>query len=260
MANADAGSTQTAERRSRDIRADKRPLYIQAEEAIRDLARDLNVSPGDRLPSEAKLAQLLGVSRPVVREALRNLELNREVRRVHGLGTIVSEPQGEITAGLETLDSLESLANRQGWVCGTEDVSVDECLLTPAQAEVFNCLAGDRGVRLMRTKTRGGEPIAVMESVLPADEMSTVGIAADFSGSITDVILSRRHPKLDYARATVSLEVANEEVTRRLGLTEAIALLLLSEMFYDCDGTAFCANRNWFVPGSLRLEIVRRPP
>ena len=260
MVGADVGSTSPAQWRSRDIRSDKRPLYILAEEAIRDLGRDLNLAPGDRLPSEANLAQLLGISRPTVREALRHLELNREVRRVHGLGTIVSEPQGEITAGLETLESLESLASRQGWVCGTEDVTIDECPLTAVQAEAFYRLAGDRGLRLLRTKTRDGKPVAVMESVVPADEVSTAGLLTDFSRSIIDTILARRRPQLDYARATVSLEVANKEVTRRLGLTEALTLLLLTEVFYDCDGAAFCVNRNWFVPGSLRLEIVRRPP
>lgn len=158
MVGADVGSTSPAQWRSRDIRSDKRPLYILAEEAIRDLGRDLNLAPGDRLPSEANLAQLLGISRPTVREALRHLELNREVRRVHGLGTIVSEPQGEITAGLETLESLESLASRQGWVCGTEDVTIDECPLTAVQAEAFYRLAGDRGLRLLRTNRATGNP------------------------------------------------------------------------------------------------------
>ncbi len=53
--------------------------------------------PGERLPSEPELAGQLGVSRPMLREALKALEVSGylEVRRGYGGGRFVSAPEPE---------------------------------------------------------------------------------------------------------------------------------------------------------------------
>lgn len=65
-----------------------------------DLVRSEQLRPGDRLPSELKLAELLGVSRPVVREALRSLRSVGLIVSKPGSGSYVAEPG---TSGLPLL-------------------------------------------------------------------------------------------------------------------------------------------------------------
>lgn len=62
---------------------------------ILTLIREEELGPGDQLPPERELATLLGVSRPVVREALRALSMMRVVEIRQGSGTFVTslEPQ-----------------------------------------------------------------------------------------------------------------------------------------------------------------------
>lgn len=50
------------------------------------------IRPGDRLPPERELALTLGVSRPVLREALRALAMIGALEIRHGLGTLVRRP------------------------------------------------------------------------------------------------------------------------------------------------------------------------
>jgi GntR family transcriptional regulator, transcriptional repressor for pyruvate dehydrogenase complex len=50
------------------------------------------VSPGQLLPSEGKLALMFGVSKVVLREALRSIEAQGIVDIIHGKGIIVNEP------------------------------------------------------------------------------------------------------------------------------------------------------------------------
>ncbi len=53
---------------------------------------DMNLTPGDRLPSERELADVLRVSRPSVREAIKALEAEGRLQVQHGRGVFVAEP------------------------------------------------------------------------------------------------------------------------------------------------------------------------
>src|SRR5512139_253812 len=66
------------------------------------------------LPSEAELSQRFGVSRATIREALAKLEHASVIVRKHGVGTFVAPPTPVIDAGLEELESIETLARRIG--------------------------------------------------------------------------------------------------------------------------------------------------
>lgn len=71
---------------------DPRPLYVQIEERLRGELREGELTPGDRLPPEVKLAEKLGVSRATVRRALEDLEATGLVERRRGRGTVISQP------------------------------------------------------------------------------------------------------------------------------------------------------------------------
>jgi GntR family transcriptional repressor for pyruvate dehydrogenase complex len=53
------------------------------------------LSPGDKLPGERELAELLGVSRSSIRDAIRRLELMGLVQPRQGAGTVVREISAE---------------------------------------------------------------------------------------------------------------------------------------------------------------------
>src|SRR6202041_221174 len=52
------------------------------------------LKPGDKLPSERELAEMLQVSRSSIRDAIRSLELMGVVEPRQGVGTIVRETSG----------------------------------------------------------------------------------------------------------------------------------------------------------------------
>jgi GntR family transcriptional regulator, transcriptional repressor for pyruvate dehydrogenase complex len=64
------------------------------EEVARQIERLIikKLKPGDKLPSERELAELLQVSRSSIRDAIRGLELMGLVEPRQGAGTIVREP------------------------------------------------------------------------------------------------------------------------------------------------------------------------
>lgn len=66
-------------------------LAADAAGALARSIRDGSLAPGARLPSETEIARRLGVSRPVVREAIAYLKADGLVRSRRGLGLFVSE-------------------------------------------------------------------------------------------------------------------------------------------------------------------------
>lgn len=68
-------------------RIERTDVYRAVLERIQAFIVDHNIQPGERLPSERDLAELLAVSRVTVRQALKVLEDIGKVEIVHGSGT-----------------------------------------------------------------------------------------------------------------------------------------------------------------------------
>lgn len=84
-----------------------RRLYEQLAERIRRLILNGALTPGDRLPTERVLAQDYGVSRTVVREAVKTLQQDGLVEVRAGLGTfIVDETDRAFSQSLSLLMSV----------------------------------------------------------------------------------------------------------------------------------------------------------
>ncbi|MBP7693691.1 MAG: GntR family transcriptional regulator, partial [Anaerolineales bacterium] len=75
----------------RPARTNSSTLTEAAQNELRLAITQGTYHPGSQLPTEAELGALLGVSRTVVREALRVLQDEGLIARRHGVGTFVRE-------------------------------------------------------------------------------------------------------------------------------------------------------------------------
>ena len=78
---------------------------VASRAAADDVARQIEhlvlegvLHPGDRLPGERDLSAQLGVSRPILRDALKALEAHGLIESRHGGGTYVAPIEGEVFA------------------------------------------------------------------------------------------------------------------------------------------------------------------
>ena len=72
------------------------PLFVRVAGQVQRFIEGNGLTPGDRLPGERELSELLGVSRASVREALRSLQARGVVLVQHGKGVFVAAPdEGE---------------------------------------------------------------------------------------------------------------------------------------------------------------------
>ena len=81
-----------------DFRLQRDRLYTQVADQIEQLIADESLRPGDKLPGERDMADRMGVSRTVVREAIRVLGDRGLIVVKTGCGTYVQEPSGRAAA------------------------------------------------------------------------------------------------------------------------------------------------------------------
>jgi GntR family transcriptional repressor for pyruvate dehydrogenase complex len=81
-----------------DIEIRRESLSDQISAQIQRLIIEGGLTPGEKLPSERELAEQFGVSRTVIREAVKLLQMKGLVRVVSGSGTYVSHVSSEIVA------------------------------------------------------------------------------------------------------------------------------------------------------------------
>ena len=79
--------------------------YERLKRLLLDQMSSGQLRPGDLLPPEVDLAQKMGVARNTVRQAMRELELQRLIRRVRGKGTIVCEAVPPAVAGKKSAEA-----------------------------------------------------------------------------------------------------------------------------------------------------------
>src|SRR5574341_858812 len=94
-----------------------------------DLAKLIgSTPPGQRLLNEPDLARQMGVSRATLREAMRTFETQGIIRRRQGSGTYVVGKVPVIDAGLEVLESLDTMAGRMNLAVTVSDLNVEQII------------------------------------------------------------------------------------------------------------------------------------
>ncbi len=145
------------------------PLWHQTERALRAMIADGTWSDGAQLPNEAKLSEMLGVSRITVRHALRNLEEWGLLRREQGRGTFVRS--STVIAGVRGLTSFSDEMADHGLEVGSK---VLEQATVTADSDVASALAIREGapvLKLRRLRSGGGLPIGVQTAYLSIERM-----------------------------------------------------------------------------------------
>jgi GntR family transcriptional repressor for pyruvate dehydrogenase complex len=80
------------------VMVERRKVTTQAIDQIRRLITSHTFAPGQKLPSERELAELLGVSRPSLREVILALSALGVLETQHGRGTFVSSLSADVLA------------------------------------------------------------------------------------------------------------------------------------------------------------------
>jgi GntR family transcriptional regulator len=209
-----------------------------------DLAALIQRTPaGSRLISEPALAKQLGVSRATLREAMRTFETQGLIRRRQGAGTFVVGKVPVIDAGLEVLESLDTMARRLNLEITVSDLNVEPIDATEGQANELGVKAGTCLTRVQRVMRADTRPVAYLIDILPENILQPRDLPEGFNGSVLDFLLERGDD-LQISRAAISATNATADVAKALEIhTRWKNCRLLHKLFhprlfpFSCEST-----------------------
>ena len=216
-----------------------------------------NTPAGQRMTAEPQLAKQLGVSRATLREAMRTFETQGLIRRRQGSGTYVVGKVPVIDAGLEVLESLDTMAKRMNLPYTVSDLHIDVFAADKESATGLDVPQETRLTRVQRVMRADDRPAAYLIDVLPESFLSASNLPADFSGSVLDFLLARGD-NLTTSRAAISATNATAEVAKALEIQRGDVLLQIISQIYVEDGTVIDHTTSYFIPGYFNFHVVRR--
>ena len=223
-----------------------------------DLARIISsTEPGDRLPTEPKLAQQLGVSRATLREAMRTFETQGLLLRRQGVGTFVVRPTQVLESGLEVLESIETLAKRTELPVSPGKINVEQRPATSEECTVLGIESGCMVVSVTRVILAEGRPVAYLVDILPEEILSPEEVNQGFSGSVLDLLINRGEPQLVNSHCEIAAVAADPIIARALQIQRGDAILKFSSRLFALDGRVVDCTYSYFLPGYFRFHVVR---
>ena len=141
----------------RSAKSERKTLTEIAQQELRQAILGGTFRPGGQLPTEAELCEMLGVSRTVVREALRVLEDDGLIARRHGVGTFVRNHP--ILKNLNVNFGITEMIESAGLKSGTSHLVLQKETADKEKAEQLQVQIGTPLVTVERVRTADGRPV-----------------------------------------------------------------------------------------------------
>ena len=247
---------------SRDLKGTIRkgsplPYYAQLAAILRGAISEGDWPPGYALPSEADLCTMFGLSRTAVRQALAELSAEGLVHKEKGRGSFVRGPRAGFVVQ-EVRGFFEEM-REQGKSVATEVLALETVLAPPDYAALLDVPTGSELIRLERLRSADGEPLLLVETLLPSprfktildEDLTTVSLYAHLA-EVYDVIPRGGH-------RLVEAVAAERRAARLLGVRAGTPLLRLRSVNVDQVGQPFEAFTAWYRADRTSFQISISP-
>jgi DNA-binding GntR family transcriptional regulator len=244
----------------KSARAEKKTLTEIAEQELRQAIARGTFGPGSQLPTEAELCQMLGVSRTVVREALRVLEEDGLVTRRHGVGTFVRDHPilKNLNFNFGTTEMIESA----GLKPGNSHLAVRSETADEETAEQLRVAPGTPVVTVERVRTADGRPVVYSLDTLPESLFRQANLDPQIflTQSLYVILQTLLDQVIEYGIARLLPVTAPDEVAEKLQLTQNALTMYIAQTDYSPDDVPLVYSREYHLPDAFDFIVWRRGP
>ncbi|HEX6383599.1 MAG TPA: GntR family transcriptional regulator [Anaerolineae bacterium] len=236
------------------------PLYQQIRHLLLQAIKRGQLLPHQQAPSERELSELTGVSRMTVRQALQQLVGDGWLYTVPGKGTFVAADP-KIEQNLQRLTGFTEEVQSQGFVPGSQILSIEIVPADGRAAEVFGILPDSALIRICRQRLANGVPIAVENTHLVQEAFPGLDQVDLANQSLYNVLQTRYAVYPTRAVQIIEADCADEATAVLLEIEPKKPVLAMERITYGIDGrpveyvlSTYRADRS-----RLRVELHANP-
>jgi DNA-binding GntR family transcriptional regulator len=210
-----------------------------------------------QIPSELELTEEFGISRSTVRTALATLVFEGLLIRKPGLGTFVAT-NNRLESGIEILESVTTMAKRQGLMPGFANLQIEEIFADSYIAENLQIPIQTKVINVNRAILVNNERVSYQEDYIHPKWLEKADIDDSFAGSVLDVLQKNHRASIDRAITEFTAVLPTPKIQEMLEIKKNSPLITLKETLYSLDGSVMCYSDNFFIPGRIYWQVVRR--
>ena len=231
----------------------KTPIWQAIADALRSDLAEGKYAPGDKLPTEAALAERFGVNRHTVRHGISALVEEGLIRTRRGSGAFVAATPTDYPIGQRVRfhENLIAAGRRPD----KRVLQIEMRAATTGEAKALQIAPGDPICAYHGLSLSDRQPIAVFESLFPLGRLSSISAALSQTSSVTEAL--RLAGVSDYTRASTRLTAVRATATHalHLQLSEGDPLLKSSGVNVDEFGAPVEFGRTWFAGDRVTLTL-----
>lgn len=228
-------------------------LWTSIRDHLSDEIAKGHYAPGDRLPTEAQLAERFGVNRHTVRRALAALSDSGAVRSRRGSGVFVEHRQMPYPIGRRVRFHQNLLA--AGRVPEKRTLLLQTRAASPQEAAALDLPEGDRVHVYEGLSLSDAVPIALFRSVFPARRLPDMIEALRDTGSVTAALAAHGIDDYTRARTEITAKPADATLAAQLRLPPGAPILRSVGVNVDAAGGAVEYGRTWFAGDRVTLTL-----
>ena len=227
------------------------PLYYQASQALEQAIEDGRLPRGSKLDSELDLAEQLGISRPTMRAALKQLVDKGLLIRRRAIGTVVAtQPVRRAIALTSLYDDLKE----SGREPRTRVLNFEETPCPPEIAEQLGLGPNAPVLRFDRLRVVDSDPIALMHNFVPVGLLEIEREDLERTGLYDLFRQSGISPHV--ATQRVGARKAGAEEAELLEIEPGDPVLTMTRIAYDTSGRPIEYGSHSYPAESYWLEMM----
>lgn len=236
----------------------RRTLTEIAQNELRQAITGGTFRPGSQLPTEAELCEMLGVSRTVVREALRVLEDEGLVARRHGIGTFVRNHA--IVKNLNFNFGITEMIESAGLKAGTSHLALQSEAADEEKAKQLRVPVGTPLITVERVRTADGRPVVYSLDTMAESLIQRAGFDPQRLRveSIYSIIQTSFGQAIEYGIARLLPVVAPPHVSDKLQLPPNALTFYIVQTDYASGDEPLVYSCEYHLPDAFDFLVWRR--
>jgi GntR family transcriptional regulator len=238
-------------------RSRRKPLRHQVRDWVLEILAKGNYQPGDQIPTEQELVNMLDVSRATLREGLQLLEQERIILTKHGSGRYLVSTPREIAIDVARLSSVTELLKMHALRTRSVTLELDEKTPEPSIAGYLNLEADKHVLSLERIRYAEDIPIIYSVDVFPVSLLSYDWQPADFGGSLFELLEQRCGVQISMSRSNIRAVTMKPELAERVNTDSCTPWILFDQIHYDVSGKPIIYSQDYHRGDVITFHVMR---